>query len=189
MALKARVSGQVAARVKTMQISTKGKYSVRAVLDIAHHSEGAPVPLAAISKREGISLLFLEQLFQQLRKGNIVSSVRGPYGGYVLTRDPAEITIGEIIRLVEPPLYTNSCFSKGESVEDCHIAESCVSGALWKQLSEHVDNFLDSVTVADLAKKQRPEVVYGLRIKSNRILGERSKDGADVAHAETAEVA
>ncbi|HEY7912710.1 MAG TPA: Rrf2 family transcriptional regulator [Blastocatellia bacterium] len=172
-----------------MQISTKGKYSVRAVLDIAHYSEGAPVPLAAISKREGISLLFLEQLFQQLRKGKIVSSVRGPHGGYVLARDPVDITIGEIIRLVEPPLYTNSCFGKEESAENCQMAESCVSGALWKQLSEHVDNFLDSVTVADLANKQRPEVVYGLRIKSNRILGERSKQAEEVSHPEAAEVA
>jgi DNA-binding IscR family transcriptional regulator len=69
------------------------------------------------------------------------------------------------------------------------MAESCVSGALWKQLSEHVDNFLDSVTVADLANKQRPEVVYGLRIKSNRILGERSKQAEEVSHPEAAEVA
>src|SRR5678815_6024139 len=82
------------------------KYSVRAVLDIAQHSDGAPVPLAAISQREGISLLFLEQLFQVLRKGNIVKSVRGSHGGYVLARDPAEITIGGIVRLIESPIYT-----------------------------------------------------------------------------------
>src|SRR5215510_13733080 len=104
-----------------MQISTKGKYSVRAVLDIAQHSDGSPVPLAAISKREGISLLFLEQLFQRLRKGNIVKSVRGPHGGYVLARETWEITIGEIVRLIEPPLYSSSCFSKSESVESCRI--------------------------------------------------------------------
>jgi Rrf2 family protein len=153
-----------------MQISTKGKYSVRAVLDIAQHSNGAPVPLAAISKREGISLLFLEQLFQQLRKGNLVNSVRGPHGGYVLARDPSSITIGEIVRLIEPPLYTSSCFGKHESVESCRIADSCIGGAIWKQLAEHIDAFLDSITVADLANRSKPEVVYGLRLKSNRIL-------------------
>ena len=153
-----------------MQVSTKGKYSVRAVLDIAQHSNGAPVPLAAISQREGISLLFLEQLFQRLRKGNIVRSVRGSHGGYVLARDPSEITIGEIVRLIESPLYTSSCFSKEESVEDCRISSSCVSGAVWKQLAEHVDNFLDSITVADLSNKARHEIVYGLRLKSRRIL-------------------
>jgi Rrf2 family protein len=144
-----------------MQVSTRGKYSVRAVLDIAQHSDGSPVPLAAISQREGISLLFLEQLFQPLRKGNIVRSVRGSHGGYVLARDPAQITIGEIVRLIEPPLYTSSCFSKAESVDDCRISSSCISGAIWKQLSEHVDNFLDSITVADLSNKAKPEIVYG----------------------------
>jgi hypothetical protein len=67
--------------------------------------------------------------------------------------DPSEITIGEIVRLIESPIYTNSCFSKAESVDDCRISSSCVSGAIWKQLAEHVDNFLDSITVADLSNK------------------------------------
>jgi Rrf2 family protein len=158
-----------------MQISTKGKYSVRAVLDIANHSNGSPVPLAAISRREGISLLFLEQLFQQLRKGNLVKSVRGPHGGYVLARDPSEITIGEVIRLIEPPLYSSSCFSKEESVDKCRIAESCVSGAIWRQLSQHIDSFLDSITVADLSNAPMHEVVYGLKLKSQRVLGDRTR--------------
>jgi Rrf2 family iron-sulfur cluster assembly transcriptional regulator len=170
-----------------MQISTKGKYSVRAVLDIAQHSNGAPVPLAAISKREGISLLFLEQLFQQLRKGNLVKSVRGPHGGYVLAREAGKITIGEIIRLIEPPLYTSSCFGKHESVDSCRIADSCIGGAIWKQLAEHIDHFLDSITVADLAFRSKPEVVYGLKIKSNRILDERLN--REVTENESVEVA
>lgn len=172
-----------------MQVSTKGKYSVRAVLDIAQHSNGSPVPLAAISKREGISLLFLEQLFQQLRKGNVVRSVRGPHGGYVLARDPSQITIGEIVRLIEPPLYTSSCFSKGESVDSCHLADTCIGGAVWKQLAEHVDNFLDSITVADLSNKTKPEVVYGLKIKSNKILADRLKRDEIAPEANAVEVA
>jgi Rrf2 family protein len=171
-----------------MQISTKGKYSVRAVLDIAQHSNGSPVSLGAISKREGISLLFLEQLFQQLRKGDIVKSVRGPHGGYVLSREPSRITIGEIVRLIEPPLYSHSCF-KNESAENCRIGETCLGGAIWKQLAEHVDNFLDSITVADLANKTKPEVVYGLKIKSSRILADRFKKTDTVPEAEAVEVA
>lgn len=171
-----------------MQVSSKGKYSVRAVLDIAQHSDGAPVPLAAISQREGISLLFLEQLFQQLRKGSIVKSVRGSHGGYVLARDPAQITIGEIVRLIESPIYTNSCFSKAESVDECRISSSCVSGAIWKQLAEHVDSFLDSITVADLVNKAKPEIVYALRLKSRRILSDRGLS-AEQPEKETAEVA
>jgi len=172
-----------------MQISTKGKYSVRAVLDIAQNSNGAPVPLAAISKREGISLLFLEQLFQQLRKGNVVKSVRGPHGGYVLARDAVEITIGEIVRLIEPPLYTSSCFSNDGPVDNCRIGDTCIGGAIWKQLAEHVDNFLDSITLADLANKSKPEVVYGLRIKSQKILADPGKRDEAVPEPETAEVA
>jgi len=172
-----------------MQISTKGKYSVRAVLDIAQHSNGAPVPLAAISKREGISLLFLEQLFQQLRKGNVVNSIRGPHGGYLLARDPGDITIGEIVRLIEPPLYASSCFSQDESAEKCRIADTCIGGAIWKQLAEHVDNFLDSISLADLANQTKPEVVYGLRMKSNKLLADRSKRVEAVQEAEAVEVA
>jgi len=172
-----------------MQISTKGKYSVRAVIDIAQHSNGSPVPLAAISKREGISLQFLEQLFQQLRKGNVVKSLRGPHGGYVLAREASEITIGDIVRLVEPPLYTSSCFAKDESVEQCRIAESCIGGAVWAQLAEHINNFLDSITVADLCNKQKPEVVYGLKLMSSRISAGRSNRSEDVAEPEAAEVA
>ena len=171
-----------------MHVSTRGKYSVRAVLDIAQHSAGSPVPLAAISQREGISLLFLEQLFQPLRKGNIVRSVRGSHGGYVLARDPAHITIGKIVRLIEPPLYTSSCFSKAESVDDCRISSSCISGAIWKQLSEHVDNFLDSITVADLSNKTKPEIVYRLRVKSKRIL-DRADTAEQPQESEAAEVA
>ncbi len=172
-----------------MQISTKGKYSVRAVLDIAHNSNGSPVTLGAISKREGISLLFLEQLFQQLRKGNVVRSIRGPHGGYVLARDPAEITIGEIVRLIEPPLYTSSCFSNDGAVDNCRIGDTCIGGAIWKQLAEHVDNFLDSITLAELANKSKPEVVYGLRIKSQKILADRAKRDETAPEPETVEMA
>ena len=172
-----------------MQISTKGKYSVRAVLDIAQNSNGSPVSLGAISKREGISLLFLEQLFQQLRKGNVVRSIRGPHGGYVLARDPAEITIGEIVRLIEPPLYTSSCFSNDGAVDNCRIGDTCIGGAIWKQLAEHVDNFLDSITLAELANKSKPEVVYGLRIKSQKILADRAKRDETAPEPETVEVA
>ena len=172
-----------------MQVSSRAKYSVRAVLDIAQHSDGSPVPLGAISQREGISVMFLEQLFQQLRKGNIVKSIRGSHGGYVLARKASEITIGEIVRLIEPPLYTSSCFSKEESVDDCRISSSCVSGAIWKQLAEHVDNFLDSITVADLANKAKPEIVYGLRVKSRRILANPDVTTETVSETRKADVA
>jgi Rrf2 family protein len=174
---------------KVMQISTKGKYSVRAVLDIAQNSNGAPVTLTAISKREGISLLFLEQLFQQLRKGDIVKSIRGPHGGYVLSREASEITIGEVVRLVEPPLYSSSCFDKNEAAHDCRIADSCIGGAVWKQLDEHINSFMDSITVADLINKPRTDVVYHLRIKSNKLLSDKAKKTDDINEQQVGEVA
>ena len=132
--------------------------------------------------------MFLEQLFQQLRKGNIVKSVRGSHGGYVLARNPDDITIGEIVRLIESPIYTSSCFSKEESVDACRLSSSCISGAIWKQLAEHVDNFLDSITIADLANKAKPEIVYGLRLKSKRILADRgiSENQSDTEKVEVA---
>jgi len=157
-----------------MQVSSKGKYAVRAVFDIALNSkDGEPVPLAAISQRQGISVLFLEQLFQKLRKGGIVRSVRGSHGGYVLARDPEHITVGEVVRLIERPLYTNSCFSKNESVDDCRIADTCLGYVLWKQLADHINNFLDSITLGDLCKRSRAEVAQDLRAKSHQILIER----------------
>ncbi len=168
-----------------MQISTKGKYSVRAVVDIAQNSNGSPVTLKAISEREGISLLFLEQLFQQLRKGDIVKSIRGPFGGYVLAREAAEITVGEVVRLVEPPLYSNSCFDKEESAHDCRIADSCISGAIWRQLDEHINSFMDSITLADLINRPKPEVVYHLKIKSDKLLSGKTTE----KQVKTAEVA
>ena len=136
----------------------------------------------------------MKVIASSLRKGNIVNSLRGPHGGYVLARDAAEITIGEIVRLIEPPLYTSSCFSNDGSVDNCRISDSCIGGAIWKQLAEHVDNFLDSITLADLANKSKPEVVYGLRIKSQRILenakhGGQSPEEKAAELAETAEVA
>lgn len=173
-----------------MQISTKGKYSVRAVLDIAQNStNGAPVTLTAISKREGISLLFLEQLFQQLRKGDIVKSIRGPHGGYVLSRQASEITIGEVVRLVEPPLYSSSCFDKTEAAHDCRIADSCIGGAVWKQLDEHINSFMDSITFADLVNKTKNDVVYHLRSKSNKLLSDKAKKPDSVIEQKVGEVA
>jgi Rrf2 family iron-sulfur cluster assembly transcriptional regulator len=167
-----------------MQISTKSKYSVRAVLDIAQHSNGSPITLKAISEREGISLMFLEQLFQQLRKGDIVRSVRGPFGGYVLARDAAEITIGEVIRLVEPPLYTSSCFDKHEAAHDCRIADSCLGGAIWRQLDEHINSFMDSVSFADLVNQPKTEVVYHLKMKSDKLLADRHSKRVSAKKAE-----
>lgn len=172
-----------------MQISMKGKYSVRAVLDIAQNSNGAPVTLTAISKREGISLLFLEQLFQQLRKGDIVKSLRGPHGGYVLARDASEITIGEVVRLVEPPLYSSSCFDKNEAVHDCRIADSCIGGAVWKQLDEHINSFMDSITFAELINKPKTDVVYHLRIKSNKLMSNKTKITGTLNERKVGEVA
>jgi DNA-binding IscR family transcriptional regulator len=93
------------------------------------------------------------------------------------------------VRLIEPPLYTSSCFSNDGAVDNCRIGDTCIGGAIWKQLSEHVDNFLDSITLAELANKSKPEVVYGLRIKSQKILADRAKRDETIPEPETVEIA
>src|SRR5512135_994092 len=97
-----------------MQLSTKGRYAVRAMFDLSFYSKGEPIPLSRISEREEISLHYLEQLFNKLRKGGVVESVRGPSGGFRLAKKPAEITVEEIIRTVEGQIQLVSCVEQSD---------------------------------------------------------------------------
>jgi Rrf2 family iron-sulfur cluster assembly transcriptional regulator len=106
-----------------MQLSTKGRYAVRAMFDLSFYSKGEPVPLSRISEREEISLHYLEQLFNKLRKGGVVMSVRGPSGGFKLARKPSEITVEEIIRIVEGSIVPVNCVEHGAKNKPCHRAE------------------------------------------------------------------
>lgn len=133
-----------------MRLTSKGRYAVTAMLDVALHSQDGPVPLADISERQGISLSYLEQLFSRLRKNGLVSSVRGPGGGYLLGRNPAEIAVGSVISAVNESVDATRCMGRG----GCQSGTRCLTHTLWHDLSERISSFLNEITLAELVKNQ-----------------------------------
>ena len=131
-----------------MKLSTKGRYAVTALADIALAGGEAPVPLADIAERQSISLAYLEQLFVRLRRGGLVESVRGPGGGYRLAHAPREITIAQVMAAVDERLNAMGC--DGEREGACGPKAQCLTHALWEQLSAHVHVFLSRTTLADV---------------------------------------
>lgn len=132
-----------------MRLTTKGRYAVTAMLDLALHRQQGPISLADISQRQAISLSYLEQLFAKLRKSALVSSVRGPGGGYELQRGAEGIYIAEIIDAVDESLDTTRCKGKG----DCQGGEICLTHHLWEDLSDQIHNFLEGISLADLVAR------------------------------------
>lgn len=133
-----------------MRLTSKGRYAVTAMLDVALNSQQGPVSLAEISERQGISLSYLEQLFSRLRKNGLVSSVRGPGGGYRLGKDPADIAIGAIIMAVDESVDATRC--QGNS--DCQGGVRCLTHALWRDLSARISDFLNEITLGELVANQ-----------------------------------
>ena len=133
-----------------MRLTTKGRYAVTAMLDLALHAKDSPVSLADISERQGISISYLEQLFSKLRKSNLVSSVRGPGGGYQLSRADAEIFIAQVIDAVDESVDATRCAGEG----DCQNGETCLTHELWQSLSRQIHSFLSEISIADLVSKK-----------------------------------
>ena len=125
---------------------------MQALFDLAHHSHGQPVPLHAIAQRQELSLPFLEQIFNKLKKSGVVTSVRGPKGGYVLTRPCNLITVGEVLRLTDGTFYA-SARGDAETAGMALMADQVMSRLLWKQLQAHLTTFMDTVTIADLCSE------------------------------------
>jgi Rrf2 family iron-sulfur cluster assembly transcriptional regulator len=138
-----------------MRLTTKGRYAVTAMLDLALHACEGPVNLADISHRQGISLSYLEQLFSKLRKGDLVTSVRGPGGGYRLSRDDTTISIANVVDAVNESVDATRCNEKG----DCQNGERCLTHHLWSDLSERIHDFLSEITLHDLMKKREIQVI------------------------------
>ncbi|MCR4287687.1 MAG: Rrf2 family transcriptional regulator [Deltaproteobacteria bacterium] len=136
-----------------MRLSTRGQYAVRAMVSLSCQSDAKPVALRDISKNEGISLSYLEQLFVKLRKGNIVKSVRGPGGGYVLARPASEISVGAVISVVEEPMNPVACLDTG--AKECARADTCATQGVWKGLAQRMGDFLNSISIEDLVKEVR----------------------------------
>ena len=134
-----------------MRLTTKGRFAVTAMIDLALNSGDGPVTLAAISERQKISLSYLEQLFGRLRRYGLVESVRGPGGGYCLARPDADITIADVVRAVDEMLDATQC----GGLQNCLQAQRCMTHELWSTLNDRIYEFLSSVTLADEVKKQR----------------------------------
>ena len=132
-----------------MKLTTKGRYAVMALADIAKFNNGGPVPLRDISLRQGISLLYLEQLFSKLKKNNIVQSIRGVSGGYILTTKPDQIKLSNIFSAVHEEVKTVQC--KKESKKGCNGKTSkCITHNLWDELEIHINNFFEKKNLKDL---------------------------------------
>lgn len=134
-----------------MRLTTKGRFAVTAMVDLALRSGGRPVTLAEISSRQSISLSYLEQLFGKLRRRALVDSVRGPGGGYRLGRDTASISVAEIILAVDEPIDATQCGGK----ENCRDEQKCLTHDLWATLNERIFDYLESVTLRQLVDNQR----------------------------------
>lgn len=140
-----------------MKITTRSSYTVRALLDLAQNSvEGRPVRLSDISQREGISHAYLEQLFNRLKKVEVVRGRKGPGGGYVLARDPREIFMGEVIKAVEGQEKLFMCTEDYKDGDSCQRYPECTTHQLWEKLSASVQRYLNSITLADLLEENLP---------------------------------
>ena len=133
-----------------MRLTTKGRYAVTAMLDLALHGQAGPVKLAEIAQRQELSLAYLEQLFAKLRRSELVSSSRGPGGGYALKREPGQICVAEIIDAVDEGVDATNCAGKS----DCQEGDTCLTHHLWNDLTAEIHRFLSGVSLADLVSRK-----------------------------------
>ena len=151
-----------------MRLTTKGRFAVTAMVDLSMRQTRGPVTLAAISERQHISLSYLEQLFGKLRRAALVSSVRGPGGGYNLAQPPAGISVAAIVTAVDEAIDATQCGGK----ENCHDDKRCMTHDLWATLNEKMHEYLSSVTLADLVAHQAGKqvaVIKDFRPKEEKV--------------------
>ena len=146
-----------------MRLTTKGLYAVTAVLDLALHQDSGPVSLAAISERQCISLSYLEQLFAKLRRNNIVSSTRGPGGGYMLTNNVDEVSVSDIILAVDETCKVVDC----DESSGCHNNYQCLTHDLWQELSNEIRSFLDGITLSEIMSQ---EAVNDVKVRQDKAI-------------------
>ena len=157
-----------------MKLSTKGRYAVMAMVDLATHSRGKPIALADIADRQEISLSYLEQLFGRLRRGQIVKSVRGPGGGYLLSRRASDIRVADVIMAVDEPIKATRCTPGSPS--GCHGGQRrCLTHDLWEELGNQIYLFLNSVSLEDVVDRRvlgASGVLYAERSEQRLSAGE-----------------
>lgn len=144
-----------------LRLSTKGQYGVRAMYEIARGYPESPVTIKAISEKQDVSVAYLEQILNKLRKAGIIRSVKGPGGGYVLDKNPEEISIASILNELEGPVALTSCLEPGEG---CVRADSCVTQLLWKALGEQIEDFLKTITLKNLIAGDLYKITHNLHL-------------------------
>ena len=134
-----------------MKLSTKGRYGVKAMVDLAIHYGDTPVSIKTIAKRQGISEYYLEQLFAPLRKAKLIKSIRGAQGGYVLNKDPKEITVADIMYILEGPIEIAECIDS----TDCDNVDSCATRLLWGRIKNSIDEVMEGITLQDIVDEDK----------------------------------
>jgi Rrf2 family iron-sulfur cluster assembly transcriptional regulator len=160
-----------------MRLTTKGRFAVTAMMDLAMRGDDGPVALASISERQGISLSYLEQLFGKLRRHKLVDSVRGPGGGYCIARPFDQLAVADIIRAVDEQLDATQCGGR----ENCHDEHRCMTHDLWSTLNAKMFDYLASVTLAELVGREKAKRGAGTIVLEDKRLGPqpRARSGRD----------
>jgi Rrf2 family iron-sulfur cluster assembly transcriptional regulator len=159
-----------------MRLTTKGRFAVTAMIDLAQRQANGPVTLAGISERQKISLSYLEQLFGKLRRHKIVASVRGPGGGYRLARGMNEVSVADIIAAVDEPLDATNCGGR----ENCQDEQRCMTHDLWTNLNKRMHEYLASVSLLDLVNQPKAKAIAATIAMDDRLRGSR-RDSVAVA--------
>lgn len=148
-----------------MRLTTKGRYAVTAMLDLAIHRDQGPITLADISQRQGISLSYLEQLFSRLRKNGLVDSTRGPGGGYRLSRGADAISVAEVITAVDEKVDATRC----KGMQNCQDEQRCLTHELWSDLSTQIREFLGGISLAEIVEKRADEASEAVILRQEHL--------------------
>ncbi len=168
-----------------IRFSSRGEYGIRMMMDLARHYGKGPEPLSEIAKHEALSATYLEQLVGKLRKAGLVTSHHGAHGGYELSRPPAEITVGDVMRVLEGPISPMICATEGETEDLCYRQYFCSAALVWERVRDSVAKALDSLTLADLVPPKAPIPMF---VESDRtihlhpIAKPITKHGRNAAH-------
>jgi Rrf2 family transcriptional regulator, cysteine metabolism repressor len=139
-----------------MKVSTRGEYGVRAMVALARNYGEGPMSITAVSRESSVPYAYLEQLIVPLRRAGLVASTRGAHGGYVLTREPSTILVGEVYRVMEGPVAPMDCVSEDENDQTCPLIDGCETRPVWLKVRDSIVEAIDSMTLADLVKPEKP---------------------------------
>jgi len=160
-----------------MRLTTKGRYAVTAMLDLALHYKEGPITLADISQRQGISLSYLEQLFSKLRKNGLVDSTRGPGGGYRLSRDAHQVAVADVITAVDEKVETTRC----GGLSNCQDDQQCLTHELWTDLSAQIHDFLKGISLGQLVERQGVQEVAARQERQQQVSFQQTEEPAKAA--------